>query len=937
MGHSLALDQTLSALPDGHTCGVADLLCPVVVGREAELEALRARLDRALRADGGLVFLTGEAGIGKSRLARELASMARRRGTAVLMGRAVPSGATTPYRPLTEALLSELRDRPLRPSPELAPWLPALGAILPSLVDGRPGDFSLPVQAEAVVQVMRQLAGPQGVVLVLEDLHWADPDTLAVVEYLGDHLAGTKALCVATSRDEVHTAATRDLVRRLVGRGSALELSLGRLPADLVAQMVKACMPEASAETVARAQRTAEGIPFVVEEVLASPGVPGSFRDSVRARLADFPEGERVVLSSAAVLGRQFDWRLLAEAAGQAPEIVARSLERAADHQLLRVDGESFSFRHALTREAVVERLLPPRRRALAAAALAAVDVAHPELDGPWRDLAADLALQAGEETRAATLLLSSGRSGIERGALATAIDALDQALALGNREAGPLLVEALALAGRVDEAVMVGERAIAATVGPMEAATIHLCLAHAAVAATRWSLATSHLGAATGLLAADPASSLRGRATVLQAEIALAASQMDRASGLASEALSHPAATPEIRCQALEVLGRVERLSDPGAARSRFELALSTSREHHLPLWQLRALHELGTIDMFDHAGTERLGEARRTATELGALSTVAALDLQLAAAGHARFELEVAANCAGSALALGQRLGLGQVQAKALVMLAENNAWRGKRMEMERFIGLTVAAAPHDAMLSAFTWGARGMYELLCGHRSEALEHLGRATLMLAEVPYAEPACFRAVWPVVLASAGDRRSAGALAQARRVGLDAFRLNAGLLAYADAIITGAAGSAQVARRLSTSADANFVNCTAWADVARWLAAESAASGGWDKPDWWLAGVSEHLAGHGLAQLAGRCRQLAGGPQRWAGLGITAREADVLSLVVEGLANKEIAIRLGVSARTVEKHVEALLRKLQARSRAHLVAVVEVRAHGVAT
>lgn len=913
------------------------MLCPVVVGRDEELEALQARLDRALRADGGLVFITGEAGIGKSRLAREVVQMARRRGAAVLMGRAVPSGAATPYRPLTEALLSELRDRPLAPSPDLAPWLPPLRAILPSLADGRPGDFSLPVRAEAVVQVMRQLGGPNGLVLVLEDLHWADPDTLAVVEYLGDHLAGTKALCVVTSRDEVHTVATRDLVRRLVSRGSALELSLGRLVPPLVAQMVRACVPEASDEVVARAQRTAEGIPFIVEEVLASPGVPDSFRDSVAARLADFPESERAVLSSAAVLGRHFDWRLLAGATGQAPEIVTRSLERAADHQLLRVDGESFSFRHALTREAVVERLLPPRRRALAGAALAALDVVHPQLDGPWRDLAADLALQAGEETRAATLLLSSGRSAMERGALATAIDALNQALALGNREAGPLLVEALALAGRVDEAVSVGERAIAVPVAPLEAAAIHLCLAHAAVAATRWPLATSHLVAATELLAPTPASPLRARATVLEAEVALAAGLIDRASGLASDALSHPAATPEIRCQALEVLGRVDRLSDLGAARTRFELALATSREHHLPLWQLRALHELGTIDMFDHAGTERLGEARRTATELGALSTAAVLDLQLAAAGHSRFELEVAADNARSALALGQRLGLGQVRAKALVMLAENNAWRGNRAEMERFIGLAVDVAPDDAMLRAFTWGARGMHELLSAHRFEALEYLGRATFMLAEIPYPEPACFRAVWPVVLAAAGDRRAAGALAEARRSGLDSFRLNAGLLAYADTIITGAAGNAQAARRLATASDANFVNCTAWADVARWLAAESAASGGWDKPGWWLAGVAERLAGHGLAVLADRCRQLAGGPQRWAGLGITAREADVLSLVVEGLANKEIATRLGVSARTVEKHVEALLRKLEARSRAHLVAVVEARAEHVAT
>jgi DNA-binding CsgD family transcriptional regulator len=341
--------------------------------------------------------------------------------------------------------------------------------------------------------------------------------------------------------------------------------------------------------------------------------------------------------------------------------------------------------------------------------------------------------------------------------------------------------------------------------------------------------------------------------------------------------------------------------------------------------------MHELGTIDMFDHAGTERLGEARRAAGEFGALSTAAVVDLQLAAVGHSRFELDIAAAHARSALALSERLALGQVRAKALAMLAENAAWRGDREEMERFIGLATSAAPQNLMLTAFAWGARGMRELLHGDRSVAVEHLGRATVKLADLPHAEPACFRAVWPVLLASMGDRRAAEAVGEARRLGVGAFHLNSGLLTYAEAIIMGRTGDRATARRLAGSSEADFVNCTAWTDVARWLAAESAVSGGWDQPGWWLLGVGDRLAGYGLDSLANRCRDLAGGPQRWAGLGITAREADVLSLVVEGLANKEIAARLFLSPRTVEKHVEALLRKLDARSRTQLVGVAEAR------
>jgi DNA-binding CsgD family transcriptional regulator len=409
-------------------------------------------------------------------------------------------------------------------------------------------------------------------------------------------------------------------------------------------------------------------------------------------------------------------------------------------------------------------------------------------------------------------------------------------------------------------------------------------------------------------------------------AEVALAGDQVDRARLLATEALSAAAASPEVRCHGLEVVGRVERLSDLGAAEESFEEALSIAQRHHLALWQVRAMHELGTIDMFDHAGIERLVEARRAAGEFGALSTAAVVDLQLSAVGHSRFELDMAEEHARSALVFAERLGLEQVRAKASVMLAENAAWRGDREKMERFISLAAEAAPKDVMLSAFGWGARGMRELLHGDGTEAVEHLSRATAMLAELPHAEPACFRALWPVLLASRGDLRAAESVREARRLGVGDFHLNSGLLAYAEAIITGRSGDSVTARRVAGSTEADFVSCMAWTDVARWMAAESACSFGWDDPGWWLDGVADRLTGQGLEHLAARCRELVGGPKRWVHLGITAREADVLNLVVEGLANKEIAARLFLSPRTVEKHVEALLRKLDARSRTQLVA-----------
>ena len=186
------------------------MLCPVVIAREAETEILRAALARAAVGCGGLVVVVGEAGVGKSRLTRELTAEARDHGVGSVVGRAVAAGQPTPYRPLTEALSQALRHRRLPDDEEMRPWLPALAAILPlgaRRVEGH-GDESTVVRGEAVLQLLRRLAEPAGLVVVLEDLHWADPDTLGVVEYLGDNLE-RDARAVCRYRQERTTNARR--------------------------------------------------------------------------------------------------------------------------------------------------------------------------------------------------------------------------------------------------------------------------------------------------------------------------------------------------------------------------------------------------------------------------------------------------------------------------------------------------------------------------------------------------------------------------------------------------------------------------------------------------------------------------------------------------------------------------------------------------------
>lgn len=914
---------------------MGQVLCPVLVGRDAEVEALDAALAAAMAGHGGCLVITGEPGIGKSRLAYELAGRAAGRGVRVVAGRAVPQSATAAYQPVTDALLPLLRGRTLPGDAELAPWLPALGALLPGTATRYPpgGDVSPGMRGEAIVQLLRRLS-PEGLVVVLEDLHWADPDTVALAEYLGDHLDGERLLWVLTVRSNQPSPAL-DMARRQRGRPGTVFLGLDRLGDQDMARLVLACIPEAGPELLRRVQAAAEGVPLLAEELLASAGLPESFTETVRARLAEFSGSQRSVIEAAAVLGRHFDWELLPDVSGQAAQLVADTLGLAVERQLMTAEGTAIRFRHALTREAVLEMTLPPRQRSLAAAALAALDAAHPRLEGGLREVAVDVAIRAGNRHRAGTLLGESGRQSLAVGALATAVSALRRAVDLLEGDTGQagtelLLIEALAVAGQVDEAAAVGGRLTTRAgddpAGQRIRIDAHLSLAGAAVSAARWQMARHQLEAARRLAGSNPAAGIRARMTVLGADIAFAADDQDRARVLAEEVLALDGAAAEACCHALEIIGRSCRLHDLGAARGAFERALVTAEAADLPVWRLRALHELGTIDLFDHEGVDRLLQARRAAEQMGALGTAAVLDLQLAAGFTGRWELDQCDAHARSAMAIAERLGLDLVRAKALALLAGSASMRADVEETERLLARTTAAAPGDRMVEAFSWGSRAIAVLCRGDVTGAMEPYARGMAIYSRLPHAEPASLRALWPLLLASRGDRRALQAIDEARRLGVGAFGLNGGLIGYADAVLAGRAGQRQRAHELAASADTKFTNCQGWAELAQFLAAPAALAGGWGDPVRWLTQAAEGFGRRNLSQMASHCQQLLREwqPNPWAAQGITTREADVLRLVADGLANKQIAARLHLSPRTVEKHVESLLRKTGTRSRTEL-------------
>ena len=285
---------------------IPGMRCPVFVGRDEELAALAEIFSRAAGGRGACAVVTGEAGVGKTRLVTEAADGARERGQVVLVGRSTPTDRVSPLRPLGEALLDGLRDRRPPDDPVLTPYLPALGTLVPHWAAG-PGFPAVPpppvVLAEAMLRVLRWLSPERGAVLVLEDVHWADRETLAVLEYLADHVAAFPVAVVLTARsDEPGTS----------GLGSALSrdaphLHLAPLADSEVAAMAAACLglgtaPEA---ILAGLRRNAAGLPLLVEDLVGVAGHPGPLRyaEIISGRLAGLDAAARGVVEAAAVLG----------------------------------------------------------------------------------------------------------------------------------------------------------------------------------------------------------------------------------------------------------------------------------------------------------------------------------------------------------------------------------------------------------------------------------------------------------------------------------------------------------------------------------------------------------------------------------------------------------------------------------------------------------
>jgi DNA-binding SARP family transcriptional activator len=367
--HDSTLDVLAPPVRSGSSAGF--------VGRESEITELEAALEGAVAGSGGLLLLAGEAGIGKTRLAEELAALARERNADVLWGRCWEAGGAPAYWPWTQAFRGYLRDHELAPAAELAPILPELGEGLPPS-DPEQARFRL---FEAAAGFLRVASAMNPLVLVLDDLHAADIPSAVLLRYLAPELASMRVLAVGTARTgELRRDQPLAPVLVELGRRAAQRFDLAGLAVDDVAALVEETTGQPASDEVATtiAVRT-DGNPLFVTElarlIATDPlleTVPPAIRDviSVRARKLSARCADTLALAS--VLGRDFPLDVLAKLAGLERDELLEVLDEAVAVRLLvDVDGSPrvLRFSHALIRDALYEELPATRRLRLHRAA----------------------------------------------------------------------------------------------------------------------------------------------------------------------------------------------------------------------------------------------------------------------------------------------------------------------------------------------------------------------------------------------------------------------------------------------------------------------------------------------------------------------------------------------------------------------------------------
>ena len=947
-----------------------------VVGRDTELRTVEDALTAAAAGRGGAVFFVGESGIGKSRLTAASADHAYAANMVLMRGRGSVIGPMVPFRSLTEALLSLLRADVELDVSALGPYRPVLARLVPdwgapaAQQDGSSAG-SLVILAEAVLRLTGLVGAGRGCLLTLDDLQDADAESLAVVEYLIDNLDRQPTLLLGAIRNEPCPAL--DLARSAARRGTCTLLELDRLSRADLAELVGSCLDVPAADVPAPAVDLlwagSAGNPFLTEELLAGivdggllvpagdgwrmaedrpKDVPATFARTVARRVDTLGPQAHELLSVAAVVGRRFPLSVVQAVTGLSDRELLSHLHGDPGTQLVMPDElqpDWYAFQHRLIREALLTLMTPARQARLSAEVADAIEAVHPGLPGEWCQITATLRLGAGDQIAAGRLFAEAGGRALTQGAASSAVGLLDKAWDLqtgdeSGERASTLenLLYALAEAGLVERAL--ASVGTLAQVGPLDArrrARLHTRLAWAGQVAGQGEPSRAQIAAARALLGPDADPADTAPIDIVEAHCAL--DHPGAESVRTAETLARRAATvaedvplPAVACQAWLTLGALLRTKEPVEATACMERARAIAAEHDLPIWEIHALVRLGSDDGLHDGRLDRLEQARQQATLVGAVVARYQAEQSIALFMILAGDFATAENMLEQVFAAATRLKLVENTHYVTLLRAVLAGHRGRRKEMDEALAVFRRLAGDSKPLNTpRVYGlARTFCALLEENRARAMTEQAGALRAEETSPTVYQLGGRFGMNLLLRALDgsiDATEFESVATAPGAGLRWDRMFA---LFGRAVLTGRSGDGAGA----TSVVAAAVSVGAPYEMGRHLGlrlvAEAALADGWGTPVDWLRDAEDYFHAADVPAVASACRALLRNSgvrvgQRRTGLteipaalrsaGLTVREYEVLRLLADRLGNREIADRLHLSPRTVEKHVSSLITK----------------------